>query len=255
MTPITRGLIVNADDFGQSAGINRGIIEAHERGIVTSASMMVCWPGSAAAAAYARSHPSLSLGLHLDIGEWTCRNGTWESLYRWADLDDPRSIAREAALQLERYRDLIGRDPTHLDSHQHVHRRAPVREVLERTAAALGVPLRHYSPIVHYCGDFYGQSAAGEPLPDRITTATLAAMLRQLPAGITELACHPGYADDVDSMYRAERGIELRTLCAREIRDVLRDEQIWLVSFSDVSGAKLHAGAEAPLRQWSRAFQ
>ena len=46
--------IVNADDFGQSPGITRGVIAAHERGIVTSASLMVRWPSANEAAAYAR---------------------------------------------------------------------------------------------------------------------------------------------------------------------------------------------------------
>ena len=45
-----RRLIMNADDFGISPGVNAGIIEAHERGIVTSASLMVRWPDAVAAA-------------------------------------------------------------------------------------------------------------------------------------------------------------------------------------------------------------
>ncbi|HEU4340947.1 MAG TPA: ChbG/HpnK family deacetylase, partial [Candidatus Binatia bacterium] len=58
-------LIVNADDFGQSHGINRGIITAYGDGIVTSASLMVRWPAAADAAAYARKQPGLSVGLHI----------------------------------------------------------------------------------------------------------------------------------------------------------------------------------------------
>ena len=50
-------LIVNADDFGLSEGVNRGIIEAHERGIVTSASLMVLRPAAASAADYSREDP------------------------------------------------------------------------------------------------------------------------------------------------------------------------------------------------------
>ena len=69
-------LIVNADDFGQSPGVNRGVIAAHERGVVTSTSLMVRWPSAAAAAAYAREHPALSVGLHVDLGEWACRDDT-----------------------------------------------------------------------------------------------------------------------------------------------------------------------------------
>jgi hypothetical protein len=68
-------LIVNADDFGLSPDVNQGIVTAHEQGIVTSASLMVRWPAAAAAGAFGRDHPALSLGLHLDLGECTFRNG------------------------------------------------------------------------------------------------------------------------------------------------------------------------------------
>ena len=62
-----RLLIVNADDFGRSESINGGIVQAHERGIVTSASIMVRWQAARDAAAYAREHGKLGLGLHLDL--------------------------------------------------------------------------------------------------------------------------------------------------------------------------------------------
>ena len=78
----TRFLIVNADDFGLSEGVNRGIIEAHEHGIVTSASLMVLKPSAASAAAYSREHPRLSLGLHLDLGEWAYDGEAWVPVYR-----------------------------------------------------------------------------------------------------------------------------------------------------------------------------
>ena len=62
-----RVLIVNADDFGLSAGVNRGIVEAHERGIVTSASLMVRRPAAREAADYARTHPARYLK---DLPRW-----------------------------------------------------------------------------------------------------------------------------------------------------------------------------------------
>ena len=62
---MTRLLIVNADDFGASTGINRGIVEAHENGIVTSASLMVDMPGTSDAVRYARAPSKLDLGLHV----------------------------------------------------------------------------------------------------------------------------------------------------------------------------------------------
>ena len=84
----TKHLIVNADDFGQSSGINRGIIEAHEHGIVTSTSLMSRWPGAVEAAQYARTHPELSVGLHIDLGEWEYREGNWLAVYTVVPLDD-----------------------------------------------------------------------------------------------------------------------------------------------------------------------
>src|SRR5215470_9116375 len=68
VNPAARYLIVNADDFGMCKGVNRGIIEAHARGIVTSTSLMVTRPVAAEDAAQrAREHPSLDLGLHVDL--------------------------------------------------------------------------------------------------------------------------------------------------------------------------------------------
>lgn len=230
-------LIVNADDFGQSAGVTRGIIEAHEHGIVTSASLMVCWPAAAEAAAYARARPGLSVGLHVDLGEWICRTGEWARLYSRVDPGDAAAVEGEVRGQLERYRDLVGRSPTHLDSHQHVHRAEPVRSIVMRLAGELQVPVRHFTPAVRHCGEFYGQTAKGEPLPDFIGVPALAALLRRLPDGVTELACHPGYADDLESMYGEERRIELQSLCAGEIRAVLAEAEIQLISFGDLKAS------------------
>ena len=64
-----RQLIVNADDLGLSPGVNRGIADAVARGVVTSTSLMVRWPSSDDAARWARAHGSVSVGLHLDLGE------------------------------------------------------------------------------------------------------------------------------------------------------------------------------------------
>jgi predicted glycoside hydrolase/deacetylase ChbG (UPF0249 family) len=229
-----RMLIVNADDFGQSAGINRGIVEAHERGIVTSVSLMVFWPAAVAAAAYARSRPALSVGLHVDLGEWTYRQGEWKMLYERIDPTDPDAVQREVSAQLDRCRDLLGGDPTHLDSHQHVHHKEPARAILQSMAVQLGVPLRHFSQAIRHCGDFYGQGKRGESMPHLIASSGLTAQLRRLPDGVNELGCHPGYADDLDTMYREERTVELQTLCDRDIQRIIADEGITLVSFRDV---------------------
>ena len=148
-----RRLIVNADDFGQSPGVNRGIVEAHEHGIVTSASLMVRWPAAAEAAAYGRAHPAFALGLHVDLGEWMYRDDRWVALYEVVDLDDEQSIAGEVLHQLERFRELAGREPTHIDSHQHVHLRQAAH-IVSAVAETLRIPLRQCSSDILYCGRF-----------------------------------------------------------------------------------------------------
>src|SRR5512139_1630588 len=102
--PAKRYLIVNADDFGLSEGINRGIIRAHEQGIVTSASLMVRWPAAAQAAAYARRNPRLSVGLHLDLCEWTFANEEWRVTYQVVPTDDAAAVEAELVRQLAAFR-------------------------------------------------------------------------------------------------------------------------------------------------------
>jgi predicted glycoside hydrolase/deacetylase ChbG (UPF0249 family) len=230
-----RYLIVNADDFGQSAGVNRGIVKAHSCGIVTSASLMVRWPTAAAAAGYGRAHPDLDLGLHVDFGEWVYRCGKWEPLYTVVPLHDSTAVAVEVCRQVATFRRLVGRDPSHLDSHQHVHLREPMRTVLIEIALKLAVPLRHCTPYVRYRGDFYGQTAEGAPLPDAISVEKLINILKTLPPGYTELGCHPGEGEDLNSIYCGERVAELQVLCDPRVRAALKAIGIELRSFLHLS--------------------
>lgn len=240
-----RRLIVNADDFGQSPGVNRGVMEAADRGLVTSASLMVRWPAAAAAARFARERPGFSLGLHFDLGEWSFRDGRWHAVYRVADPDDTDAARLELARQLGAFEQLAGGPPTHLDSHQHVHRGPAVRAPMIEAAARLGVPLRGATPRVAYCGAFYGQSGKGEPYPEGVTREALFAVLDAMCEGTTELGCHPGEDGlaDLDSMYLDERAAERRVLCDPSVRDAVVARGIELCSFADLAPAGAGPGA------------
>jgi len=231
-----RYLIVNADDFGQSAGVNRGVMDVHAHGIVTSASLMVRWPAATEAAAYARDHPELSLGLHVDLAEWTCRDGAWFPLYKVVPVDDAAAVAEETARQLALFRELTGHDPTHVDSHQHIHRDEPAHTAIAAIARELGVPLRHYDTRIQYCGTFYGQTPKGVPCPEALGVESLIQIIKDLPSGTTELACHPGYASDLNAMYATERAKEVQTLCDLRVRQALNQEGIMLRSFQGIAG-------------------
>jgi predicted glycoside hydrolase/deacetylase ChbG (UPF0249 family) len=227
-----RVLVVNADDFGRSPGVNGGIGQAHEEGIVTSASLMVRFPAAAEAAAYAGQHPALSVGLHIDLGEWSYRNDAWWPIYELSakNADD---VAAEVERQLGAFRELVGADPTHLDSHQHVHREEPLRTIALELAGRLGVPLRSFDSLVRYDGSFYGQEGDGDPLPEAIAVEGLLSIIGELQQGVTELGCHPGLGADLESSYLHEREREVEALCDPRVRAAVEAGSIELRSFRD----------------------
>jgi predicted glycoside hydrolase/deacetylase ChbG (UPF0249 family) len=226
-----RTVIVNADDLGMTPAVNAGIAAAFERGIVTSASLMVRQQAAPAGAAYARAQPALAVGLHIDLGQWDYVNGDWIVAYEHCDRDDPAAVEREVRAQLGLFRELMGRDPTHLDSHQHVHMDEPPASVAARLADELGVPLR--GRCIRYEGGFYGQNGRGESFPESIGVGALVALLRGLPPGVTELGCHPGMEMGGESSYGEERQREVQTLCDPAVRDAIESESIELASFAE----------------------
>lgn len=228
-----RTLIVNADDFGLSEPVNAGIAAAHERGIVTSASMMVRQAAAPAAAEYATAHLTLAVGLHIDLGQWDYVNGEWMIAYERCAPDDEAAVETECRAQLEGFRRLLGRDPTHLDSHQHTHMSEPLAPVAARLAAELGVPLR--GRRIRYEGGFYGQTGKGEPVPEGIRVEHLIEIVSSLPAGWTELGCHPGLGMGEESSYGQEREEEVRALCDQRVRAAIESEGVALRSFADVA--------------------
>src|SRR5258708_7175218 len=135
-----RYLIVNADDLGLSEGVNAGIFRAHERGIVTSASLMVRQAGAPEAARLAAAHPRLAIGLHVDLGQWDYASGEWLAAYLRCDQEDETAVRAECRSQLQAFRALLGREPTHLDSHQHLHDSEPVASGAMTIAQVLRVP-------------------------------------------------------------------------------------------------------------------
>lgn len=230
---VGRFLVVNADDLGLSAAVNAGIAAAHEHGIVTSASLMVRKPAAEAAAALAGEHPSLAVGLHIDIGQWDYESGEWIVAYERCPPDDPAAVERECRDQLAAFRELTGRDPTHLDSHQHTHTSEPVASAAAEMAKELGVPLRGRG--IRYEGGFYGQSGRGEPWPAGITVERLVELIESLPEGWTELGCHPGRGvGAAESSYAGERQQELRVLCDGEVRHAIERAGVGLLSFAEL---------------------
>ena len=231
MSGSDRILIVNADDFGHSAEVNAGVIRAHEHGIVTSTSLMVRRPAVEEAAEYARSRPQLAVGLHVDLGEWQFVADDWQS----AGVPDDDRLAAEVEDQLERFVAVVGRDPTHIDSHQHAHTAEPALSAVTAAGRRLGVPVRLVDPRIRYLGWFYGQTDFGEPFPEGITAENLCRIIGLLEEGITELGCHPAVGAVPDTSYSGEREQELATLCDPRVRAAIADAGVELRSFADLA--------------------
>jgi predicted glycoside hydrolase/deacetylase ChbG (UPF0249 family) len=219
-----RTVIVNADDFGENAGVNRGIIEAHERGIVTSASLMVGQPGTAAAVALARQRPDLSLGLHVNLDRVGAGLIGQERL---------EVLGREIERQFKAFTDLTGGLPTHLDSHHHVHRQLNVARLFLALSQRHGIPLRGFSDVV-YLGGFYAQWDYGKLDRSHISVDYLLALLSKAGPGFTEIGCHPGYADFAsDAAYSWQREVELQALTDPRARAGLTGLGVRLASYRD----------------------
>lgn len=222
---MAKHLIVNADDFGASTGVNRGIVECHTHGVLTSTSLMVTGRAVREAVALSRDLPALSLGLHWDV------HGEDERAF---DLDDLAAVRDEFRRQLDEFHRLVGRPPTHIDSHRHVHREEHLRPLFRELVAPLGVPLRE-DGRVNFVGGFYAQWEWQVTNLEYVSVPFLQKMLREeVPDGWTEFSCHPGYRSrDFTSVYLAEREAEVRTLTDPRIRETLAELGIRLASYAD----------------------
>jgi predicted glycoside hydrolase/deacetylase ChbG (UPF0249 family) len=217
--------IINGDDFGASRGVNRGIIEAHREGILTSASLMINMPETEQAVELSAANPDVSVGLHVNF------TNEGDPAIDLADIEAARA---ELDRQYELFLGLMGRPPTHIDSHHNVHRRPDLAPLFLELAERHGLFLREHSPV-RYFSTFYGQWD-GESHPEHISPQRLVSVLEtEILPGYTELACHPGYVtDDFSSEYAVEREVELRSLCSAAVKRRVTEPDIELVNYSQV---------------------
>lgn len=277
-------LIVNADDLGRTAGINRGILEAHKKGIVTSTTALVTYPDAVEGIALMQAEaPFLGIGLHLnltsgrpvsapeDVPSLVGADGDFRRPEGWgavAAAFDPADVDRELRAQFDRFVALAGRLPTHLDSHHHAIYMAPaVLRVMLALAEEHNLPIRR-PPFDDYVPETAAgvwllqglapeaaravvkelaailESHPGVRYPERFVISfydkqailgELLAILTTLPAdGVTELMCHPGYAEGLDSAYSVQREDEIRWLTFPATHEVIVAEGIQLISFAEL---------------------
>jgi hypothetical protein len=234
-----RALIINADDLGYDPAVSRGILRAMHEGIVSSATLMVNTPYSAAAA---REAHGLSLGLHLNLSRglpvWAAFPSDFLVDGAFSEALAPRLtpdlVEGETLSQLARLETLVGQPATHVDVHKHLHRHPGILEGLMRAAHAARVPVRSVDEDMRRT-----LRAHGIPTNDHFLGAagaetfwTLERLEQQLAAlpeeGVCELMCHPGYTPEaVKSGYGKQREVELATFIHPRARQALSRLGVW----------------------------
>jgi chitin disaccharide deacetylase len=239
-------LIINADDFGYDPEVTRGIAEAMRQGLVTSTTMMVNTPFSEEAAQEAKD---LSVGLHLNLARNTpvAKDFPHEFLVngQLAEALTPRLpvwvVEKEALAQLKRFEQLLGRRPTHIDVHKHLHKHDNVLDGLIKVARAQKLPVRSTDDRMRQAlregevvtSDYF----FGDAHDDAYWTMNrLEEELMRLPQkGIIEWMCHPGYAPaKIKSGYSEQREVELRTFLHPQARTMLTNHGVPLGNYASV---------------------
>jgi predicted glycoside hydrolase/deacetylase ChbG (UPF0249 family) len=281
---VLRSLVVNADDLGLTVGVNDGIFDAHDRGILTSASIFANAHATNDALGRALQRPSLGVGCHLALvdGQPTLPPTRVPSLieddgrfrHSWKPFIvscllgrvSLREVEQELTAQIDRIRS-AGVTLTHLDAHKHVHAYPPIFAIVTRLAERFRIPVVRV-PFERWSSlsgdtvqkrtarsqafmnaamlpwawrDYRSAARAGVRTPNFIgrthtgvlSAEALAAMVRALPPGVTELMVHPGYVDEALALLNTRlldaRAEEVDLLTDANTFGLLIDQRITLV--------------------------
>lgn len=269
-------LVVNADDFGFTPDVNRGIVDAHRRGILTATTLMANGSAFDDAVRLARETPTLDIGCHLVlVGDRSVITG------KPFPLTVGQLLAALARREIRPYDELqaqvrhildAGIRPTHLDTHKHTHLAPPVLDAVARlgeefdirwvrrpfdfplnavrgtvprlkrmTSGALGLLRRRFHRVLERHGCRTTDHFAGFQITGRFRTPELVELLGILPAGSTELMVHPGHCREAllgaRTRLKESREHELEALLAPETRAALVRHSIELVNYRALEAA------------------
>lgn len=243
-----RRLIVNADDFNLTAGVNAAILDAHDSGIVSSTTILINMPLAAKTIEALRVRPELGLGLHLNVtlgapvtapeeipslvtpdGVFRKRKEVLETLPLVSE------IRLEYENQIKAFSARFDKLPTHLDTHHQLHDYPAFFTALSEVAQEYRLPVRRSKqtgsgPEIPTTDHFFGDlDPAGYWRPE-----TLSRTLQNLPPGLSEIMCHPGTLDpDLEAITSFTHGRvrEWRLFRTSTLRRTLAELQIDLVHY------------------------
>ena len=258
-----KAVIVNADDFGLSEEVNKGILEAFSAGVLSSATILANGGAFEEAASFARRNRRFGFGLHLNLT--TGRSLTLgmkemqKSFLKKALLGivDQKAVKHELRSQIEKALDAKIR-LTHLDGHHHVHvfpiitpivldlaeefkikkirlPSEPVssKRILQTTLLKI-LSTRAKKQFLAYkvlCPNYF----RGIALTGSLDVENFKNILKTLKPGVTEIMCHPGYASkDSLTKLNKERELELATLKDPSILNYIKEQRISILHYGDL---------------------
>lgn len=274
MESTRRRLAVNADDFGFACDVNRGIVDAHCKGILTSTTLMANGEAFDHAVELARANPTLDIGVHCVLTGGRSLLDSRELPASVAQLS--RAVLRGGIRPYEELRAQVervlraGLRPTHIDTHKHTHLLPPVLNAVARLSAEFKIPWirrpfdlpltgspsqvplgkmlvsrsfgfvrRRFHRVLTQHGCRTTDHFAGFQITGRFGAADLVHLIQNLPPGTTEFMCHPGYCtEELRSMrtrLKESREAELRALTDTTVLEAIRRSGVQLTPFPNLS--------------------
>jgi predicted glycoside hydrolase/deacetylase ChbG (UPF0249 family) len=216
-----RRLIVNADDLGMSRGTTDGILQAHQKGIVTSASLMVNQPASEYAIDQLKSVPRLRVGVHInlcrgrpllaanEVPTLVTKEGRFYPYHEmrqrfWCWAVSPREVEAECRAQIRWMKERL-LTPTHADSHDHLHLIPLAVRPFCRALLAEGIRNTRAARVRYWPRDGYVAGAFAGPIYRRLALTAYVELLqlavfRGLAQPDCVVTCHPRYRPYPDSL-------------------------------------------------------
>lgn len=229
-------VIINGDDFGYTLANTYGIIEAYKNGLLRSTTALVNSSYIAEAAELSKKYEGLGVGLHLTLtlGKSLTETKTLtdENGYFfpgpnqiWRNNPDDDEIYNEWKAQIEKFIEVFGKKPTHLDSHHSVHCRTEhAIQISQKLAAEYDLPMRNFSSFT-FVRDFSGKN---------ISVESLKKIFIDHEHEDIEIMCHPGFCDLElyrMSSYSLQRVVELDVLCSSEMKQFVEEHHIELTHY------------------------
>ena len=242
-------LIINADDFGLSNGVNYGLMDSYKHGVVRSTSIMAGMPGFDHAVELlnnSKGLEGLGCGVHLTLSAYKPVLNTHKTIvdengffYKRINEEivenkfDLEEIYNEFSAQIQKVIN-NGIEITHLDSHHHVHTLKSLKPIMERLIKEYNLPIRGgllyelaYDKVIPYRGFFY----------DKTVSIDVFKKLDINEYEVLETMTHPAYLDSFimeNSSYNVKRIEELKILTSKELKDYIEENEIKICNYKDI---------------------